>query len=117
MPVKVESVSNVDWQSDVSGMHADGMLRLSEVSLAQVSEDDLMGKIDGSDPPADVEFSISVLRYPRCADDTPQAQKFTPASLPEYDTAGLQWIMFISDAHNPISKKAATGVPKPKLRM
>lgn len=101
MPVRVQGVSDVDWTGDVSGMAREGSLELSEISLAQVSEHDLMGRLDQRDPEDGVEFFYEIVRYARCADDKPEPMRYTPAGLPEYDIADLQWVIQVQDQHNP----------------
>lgn len=99
MPARVDRVSEVRWTTGETGAYHEGTLLLSWVSLSQVSDQDLLGHLDGADPPSDVEFLIEVTRFARCPDDRPEPQRYAPASLPEFDLLNHQWVMTIQDAH------------------
>jgi hypothetical protein len=101
MPVNAQQVRSVGWRSGPSGMHSDGALQLTEVSPAQVSEHDLLGHVDGVDPPDGVEFFVEIVRYARCAGDRPIPQRYTPSGLPEYDAENYQWVMNVTTQQNP----------------
>jgi hypothetical protein len=101
MPARVDSPAEVAWSNSEAGGHADGALVLSWVSLSQVSDKDLMGQLDGKDPPDGVDFFVEVTRHKRCEGDSVTPQRYTPASLPEFDTVDYQWRMSIHDQHHP----------------
>lgn len=117
MPVKVDGISEVDWVGDSSGFRHDGGIRLTEVSLAQVSEHDLMGRLNRTDPEDGVEFFYEVCRYSRCPDDAPVPQRYTVAGLPEYDVQNYQWVVVLTDQHNSKAADGSTPLgPRPPKR-
>lgn len=101
MPVKLVALDSVDLQLEAAGLTGEGGVTLREISPAQVSEDDLKGRIDGADWAADDgdrEFFYEVQRHPRCEGRDPtERRRFVLAAEPHLDGGKLQYRVQLVD--------------------
>jgi hypothetical protein len=92
MPVKVSSFDAVAWKLKVVGTSEDGDVFLSEISPTQVTYPLLLGKLDGLDPPPEVDFYYEIQRISRCVGDAPQDPgRYTPVSIPSFSGEDFEW--------------------------
>lgn len=107
MPVMMETVTSsyttpVGLELGPAGLHAEGGLRLSEVSPAQVSEYDLLGKLDGRDLTRDEEFFYEVMHNPWCANDQQtRLQRYTLKGIPFHNAEKFCWEIELTDQELP----------------
>ncbi len=99
MPVEISDISAMSWRSAPVGTHADGTVTLTQVSPAQVSEDDLRGRWQGGDPPDGMMFFYEVRRIGRCAGEGERIDplRFTLASPPALDPKKFEWKVRLTD--------------------
>lgn len=107
MPVKVETVTSsyttpVGLQLGAGGMHAEGGIRLSEVSPLQVSEAQLRGKLQGRDLTSDERYFYEIVHTPWCAQDAPaQPMRFTLNGIPYHNGEKFCWEIELTDQELP----------------
>lgn len=101
MPVQVVGLADVLLEVSASGVKPEGDVMLTGVSPAQVTADDLMGRLDGR--PWDdggCRFFVEVVQHQLCAGrPEPSRFRFTPRGLPELRTAKapVGWMLRLTD--------------------
>ncbi len=101
-PVRVNQLESVSWRLRDAGRQAMGSIVLTEVSPAQVTENDLLGRLDGEPAGPDVDFFYEIVRHKRCAEDTKiQPGRYTVAGVPTLDGEDWQYVVNLADQHNP----------------
>lgn len=110
VPVRVTGWENLQWKLGQTGSHAEGTIRLTEVSPAQVDEDLLRGRLDGRAPADGIEFFYEVVRRPRCEDDKAKTAigRYALATVPEYNPDRFWWELFLVDAEAPRAPEGTT---------
>lgn len=106
MPVKVGPFDGVRWELSPVGMYDDGLVQLTQVSPSQVDDRTLLGKLDGDDPPPDVEFFYEVERIGRCPDEDVQPGRYTPAAVPYLDAERFEYVVVLDTQQNARAKQA-----------
>lgn len=107
-PVKVSSLTDVALQLAAWGLNPEGQVRLSNISRAQVDEDDLRGLLGHGPIPPDVQFFYEIVRVGACdADRQPRRRRFVLASLPHLDAPRFQYTVVLSDQEHARSPSGA----------
>lgn len=104
MPCEVKLTSQftrIQWMLSTGGSRPDGDLQLFQISPAQVTMDDLRGRLDGQDPPDGVEFFYEITRDARCAGDSAESWRYALKSLPFLDAAAFQIVVDITSQITP----------------
>lgn len=98
-PVKVVGLSDVLLEVGASGVRPEGDVMLVGVSPAQVTADDLLGRLEGK-AWEDGRFFVDVVQRQLCAGRAePSRWRFTPRGLPELRTAKtpIGYLMRLTD--------------------
>jgi len=105
MPVQVKGISEVLLEVSASGLKPEGDAMLVGVSPAQVTADDLLGRLEGRPwDEAGCRFFVEVVQHQLCAGRAePTRMRFTPRGLPELRTAESPagWMIRLTDQSMP----------------
>lgn len=101
MPVQVVGLADVLLEVSPSGVKPEGDVMITGVSPAQVTADDLLGRIEGRAwDEAGCRFFVDVVQHQLCEGRAePSRWRFTPRGVPELRTAKapVGWMMRLTD--------------------
>lgn len=94
IPVNVVALDSADLELTVVGLDAIGPLQLTQISPAQVSDNDLRGKLDGRNlNPTEEEFFYEIRHEPFPGQIEPFRRRYILAAEPHHDAIGFQYVV------------------------
>jgi hypothetical protein len=103
----VSTVAKIDRSVESVGAAEMGMIEVMEIS-PRYSEGFLLGLIDDRDPGEDVNFYWEITALPN--EGTARIRRrYFPASPPEHDETGFQWVIKLARAHG---DRTPRGLPR-----
>lgn len=117
VPVNVVALDGTDLELTSVGLDAIGGITLTQISPAQVSDDDLRGKLDGADLKAsEEEFFYEVVHRVFPGQTTPPRRRYILVSEPHHDGVGFMYTVNLAAQAENINEDGFTDDNLPPSR-